>query len=225
VDRTSPAAASSPPAPAAAAPLAAAAGEARAKAQAETPPQPTLEAERDVASLEKRAQPAASANALSAADAVAGAPPATPPTAPPASAANASLRRESAPSRLSTLTNPVDSLIVSSNPATRLRLLPGGNVQRSADGGATWRTETTGATVTLTAGSSPSPSVCWLVGPNGLVLLSTNGPSWRRLTFPEAVDLRSVVAVDGENATVITADGRAFTTTNGGQTWLGVPGI
>ena len=72
-------------------------------------------------------------------------------------------------------------LVVSSNPATRFRLLRGGGVQRSADAGATWRTEVTGATDTLTAGTSPSPSVCWLVGPSGTVLLSTDGRSWRRV--------------------------------------------
>jgi photosystem II stability/assembly factor-like uncharacterized protein len=92
-------------------------------------------------------------------------------------------------------------------------------VQRSADGGATWRTENAGAADTLTAGASPSPSVCWLIGRSGTVLLSTDGRSWRRLAFPEEVDLRSITATDSENATVTTADGRVFATTDGGQTW------
>jgi photosystem II stability/assembly factor-like uncharacterized protein len=116
-------------------------------------------------------------------------------------------------------------VIVSSNPATRFRLLRGGGVQRSADAGATWRTEVTGATDTLTAGASPSPSVCWLIGPSGMVLLSTDGRSWRRIVFPETVDLRSVAATDDESATVTTADGRAFATTDGGQTWSRVQGF
>ena len=181
----------------------------RAEAQADTPPTSGLDKERDA--------PPASANATSAAEAVgatraAGAVAAVP--APLVSAA-----------RLSALANPLDSLIVSSNPATRFRLLPGGGVQRSADGGATWRTEATGATVTLTAGSSPSPSVCWLIGPNGTIVLSTDGRSWRRLPFPEAVDLRSVAATDNENATVSAVDGRAFVTTDGGQTWARAPEI
>lgn len=119
----------------------------------------------------------------------------------------------------------MENLIVSSNPATRFRLLPGGGVQRSADGGSTWRTEVTGTTETLTAGASPSPSVCWLVGISGTVLLSTDGRSWRRLTFPEVVDLRSVSATDNETATVTTVDGRAFVTTDGGQTWSRSPGL
>ena len=153
--------------------------------------------------------------------------PNTMPGAPPSSSADVSARREaaSAPSRLSAFANRMENLIVSSNPATRFRLLPGGGVQRSADGGSTWRTEVTGTTETLTAGASPSPSVCWLVGISGTVLLSTDGRSWRRLTFPEVVDLRSVSATDNETATVTTVDGRAFVTTDGGQTWSRSPGL
>ena len=118
-----------------------------------------------------------------------------------------------------------ERIIVSSNPSTRFRVLRGGGVQRSADAGATWRTEVTGTTETLTAGSSPSPSVCWLVGPGGVILLSTDGRSWRRVAFPEAIDLRSVSATDEEGATVTTADGRAFVTTDAGRTWSRAPDL
>ncbi len=212
-------AAEEPAAPAAAPPV-----EARAAVQADTPPTSGLDKERDapaigkdVAALEKKAAPPASANAIAAAEAVGATSQAAGAVAVPAPLVAAA--------RLSAFANPLDSLIVSSNPATRFRLLPGGGVQRSADGGATWRTEATGATVTLTAGSSPSPSVCWLIGPNGTILLSTDGRSWRRLPFPEAVDLRSVGATDNENATVSAVDGRAFVTTDGGQTWARAPEI
>ena len=156
---------------------------------------------------------------------MAGAPAATAaPTAPPA-APSANLRREvlSAPSVQSAFASP-DAVIVSSNPATRFRLLTGGGVQRSADGGATWRMESTGVTETLIAGASPSPSVCWLIGRSGIVLLSTDGRTWRRVASP-AGDLRAIAATDHENATVTTADGRAFVTTDGGQTWARIPAI
>ena len=116
-----------------------------------------------------------------------------------------------------------DAVIASSNPSTRFRLLTGGGVQRSADGGATWRTEVTGATETLLAGTSPSPSVCWLIGRAGLVVLSTDGRSWRRVAPPATIDLRSITATDAENATVTTADGRVFVTADGGQTWARPP--
>ena len=131
--------------------------------------------------------------------------------------------RSTAP--IDTTANEMEVVIVSSNPATRFRLLPGGEVQRSADGGATWRTEITGATETLTAGASPSPSVCWLIGPSGAVFLSTDGRSWRRLAFPEAEDLRAVTATDSENATVTTVGGHTFVTTDAGQTWSRNPDL
>jgi hypothetical protein len=117
-----------------------------------------------------------------------------------------------------------ETLIVSTNPSSRWRIVPGGNVQRSADGGSTWQLQQTGATVTLAAGASPSPSVCWLVGPDGIVLLSTDDRSWRRIPFPEAAPLVSVSAEDDRTATVTTVDGRKFSTTDGGLTWERVDG-
>jgi Putative zinc-finger len=186
------------------------------------------------APLEKRPSPPASANNLADAAPISPAAPSagaaaapSPAPAAPFQSADATLRRETAQlsARTSAFANVPEVVVVSSNPATRFRLLRGGGVQRSADAGATWRTEVTGATQTLTAGSSPSPSVCWLIGPSGIVLLSTNGASWRRLAFPEAVDLRSVTATDSENATITTADGRTFVTTDSGRTWSRAPGF
>jgi photosystem II stability/assembly factor-like uncharacterized protein len=49
--------------------------------------------------------------------------------------------------------------------------------------------------------------------------LSTDGRTWQRVAFPESVDLVSIRASDGVNATVTAADGRTFTTTDGGRTW------
>jgi hypothetical protein len=117
-----------------------------------------------------------------------------------------------------------ETVIVSSNPASRWRILQGGQVQRSADGGATWQTQTTGVSDTLSGGWSPSPSVCWLVGPRGIVLRTTDGRSWTRIPFPEAVPLTSIRATDGETATVTTEDGRQFVTENGGRSWARSPG-
>jgi hypothetical protein len=113
-----------------------------------------------------------------------------------------------------------ETVIVSSNPMNRWRLGTGGVVQHSGDGGSTWLTQSTGVSVTLTAGSSPSPSVCWLVGPAGVVLVSTDeGRSWQRLAFPVAIDLISVRATDDKTATVVTADRRTFSTSDSGRNW------
>ena len=111
------------------------------------------------------------------------------------------------------------TVIVSSNASSRWRILANGAVQHSIDGGSTWEMQSTGVTVTLAAGASPAPLTCWLVGPEGIVLLSTDGRSWRRLAFPETANLTSVRATDDKRATVYRSDGRAFSTTDGGQTW------
>jgi photosystem II stability/assembly factor-like uncharacterized protein len=109
--------------------------------------------------------------------------------------------------------------ILSPNVKVRWRILTGGSVARSIDGGMIWQTQSTGVPATLTAGTAPSPTICWLVGQGGIIVLSTDGRTWQRLPFPEAIDLTSIRASDEVNATVTTADGRTFITTDGGKTW------
>lgn len=75
------------------------------------------------------------------------------------------------------------------------------------------------ADVTATARSTPSPTVIWIVGRAGLVQLATDGRTFVRLPFPEAVDLTAVTAKDERHATVTTADGRTFETADAGRTW------
>jgi hypothetical protein len=112
--------------------------------------------------------------------------------------------------------------ITSPDPMVRWRIV-GPMVQRSTDGGASWETQSTGAVADLTAGAAPSPLVCWVVGRGGVVLLSTDGRSWRRVAFPEATDLSAVRARDARAAAVSTADGRTFSTTDAGVTWVARP--
>src|SRR5262249_34446486 len=81
------------------------------------------------------APPAAAASAVTAQAA---------PRAAPAEA-GARMDAATAPSRMAFAAG-LEVIVVSSNPATRFRLMPGGGVQRSADAGSTWRTEVTGAT-------------------------------------------------------------------------------
>jgi hypothetical protein len=110
--------------------------------------------------------------------------------------------------------------VVSPNPQILWRVGPGPVVQYSADGGATWASQQTGASAELTAGSSPTPETCWLVGRGGLVLRTTDGGrQWQRIGFPETVDLTAVSATTALDATVVLADGRRVATRNGGQTW------
>jgi hypothetical protein len=111
------------------------------------------------------------------------------------------------------------TIIESPSPSIRWRIVPGG-VERSSDGGASWQAQDTGVSVTLAAGAAVSPTVCWLVGAGGAVLLSIDGRSWRRLPFPEPTPLAAVRATDDKTATVTAADGRSFSTADGGLTWL-----
>jgi hypothetical protein len=111
----------------------------------------------------------------------------------------------------------------------RWRIVPPAGIHRSVDAGVTWSVvdpipakDAAGQQflpVVLTAGSSPSRDVCWIVGRAGIVLLTTDGATWQRRQIPEAADLTAVRAVDARTATVMTADGRQFVTADGGVTW------
>lgn len=110
-------------------------------------------------------------------------------------------------------------LIASPDPKVLWRIDVGRVVQQSTDGGATWITQSTGTSASLSAGAAPSSTVCWIAGQRGLVLLTTDGRTWRRLAFPEPVDLSAIRAESADAATVTTADGRVFSTKDGGKTW------
>lgn len=114
---------------------------------------------------------------------------------------------------------PADT-IVSPDPNSRWRI-NGRGIERSTDGGRTWKSQPPGTDTDLNAGFSPAPAVCWIVGKGGLVLLSTDGDTWRRLPFPDAaVDLVAVTASDGLTATVTAAHGRTYRTHDGGRSWI-----
>jgi Putative zinc-finger len=146
--------------------------------------------------------------------AVAAAPPAEAQAAP---AANAVAPAQAA--RLREMAAPLE--IAPPGAGVRWRIA-GTVLQRSSDAGATWETTATGVSTELTAGASPAPGVCWVVGRAGVVLLTIDGASWRRLPYPEITDLSSVRARDARSASVTTADGRIFSTSDAGLTW--VPG-
>jgi hypothetical protein len=98
--------------------------------------------------------------------------------------------------------------------------IPGaGVVERSSDGGATWQGQSVKSKAEILAGAAPSENVCWLVGRGGIILLTTDGQKWRKIPSPSAVDLVGVTAADAASATVTAADGREFSTKDGGRTW------
>jgi hypothetical protein len=71
----------------------------------------------------------------------------------------------------------------------------------------------------IASGSAPSDAVCWIVGRAGTVLRSTDHQTWQRVNIPQALDLSGVTATDERSATVMAADGRTFSTSDGGMTW------
>jgi hypothetical protein len=100
------------------------------------------------------------------------------------------------------------------------RLSAGRVAEASTDNGATWSSRYVADEKTvLTAGAAAATSTVWIVGRAGVVLVTTNGRSWRRVPFPENTDLIAVTAADARHATVIAADGRAFATADAGATW------
>jgi hypothetical protein len=109
--------------------------------------------------------------------------------------------------------------VVSPVPASRWRLTAGGQVEHSTSGGATWVPATVVPPAVLTAGASPAPGVCWLVGPAGAIRLTTDGLRFQAVAFPQTVDLVGVRADSARSAVVTTADGRAFRTGDQGATW------
>lgn len=92
-------------------------------------------------------------------------------------------------------------------------------VDHSQDGGGTWQQVSAAIGQLATAGSAPSPTVCWIVARGGAVYVTTDGRSFNRVLFPEATDLMGVTAADARIAMVTTADGRTFRTDDGGRTW------
>jgi photosystem II stability/assembly factor-like uncharacterized protein len=53
-----------------------------------------------------------------------------------------------------------------------------------------------------------------------MILLSLDGGPFSRVPFPEMTDLSAIKATDGRSASVITIDGRTFSTADAGATWL-----
>jgi photosystem II stability/assembly factor-like uncharacterized protein len=195
-----------------------------AKQEAQNPPvvdaKPRVVERRDENKVVEKAPPPASEVAETQPPAAAApAPAAIAPPAAPSPAARRSFSAAADAVRSVAQANTIAADILSPDPMSRWRITAGRIVEHSTDGGATWQEQPTGATSTLTAGSAPSPLVCWMVGQGGVVLLSTNGRTWRRIEFPVTTDLVSVRATDERIATVTDVNGRTYATTDGGGTW------
>ena len=82
-----------------------------------------------------------------------------------------------------------------------------------------WETLALPPGVILTAGSSPSRDVSWFVGRSGAVFVTDSASGLRRVGSPSASDITTVFSTSSRSATVVTSDGRRFSTDDGGATW------
>jgi len=106
--------------------------------------------------------------------------------------------------------------------AIKWRITPAGFVERSEDGGATWIGQEPDPEAHLISGSAPTDKVCWLVGKEGVVLVTKDAANWKKIPPPVSTDITDVSAKSASAATVTTADGRRFTTHNEGKKWKAV---
>jgi hypothetical protein len=110
-------------------------------------------------------------------------------------------------------------MILTPDPQILWRFAGSGFVERSTDGGATWQGEEPSAGGQLVAGAAPSANVCWIVGRDGLILLTKDAKNWKKIPPPVEADFVAVSAESAPSATVTTADGRKFATKDGGKEW------
>ena len=142
---------------------------------------------------------------------------AAPPPAAAAPAEAGALREDAPATQLRKQAGPLQ--ILSPDPRFRWRVTADG-IELSQDGSRTWLTVRLPQGEVLTAGASPAPLVCWMVGRRGLVLVATDGTNFTKVPFPETVDLAAVSSPELRVAIVTTADGRIFRTENAGRTWI-----
>jgi photosystem II stability/assembly factor-like uncharacterized protein len=111
--------------------------------------------------------------------------------------------------------------IVSASEGYAWRVWPGGKIEFSFDSARTWVTQKSPVTTDLTAGSSPSSKVCWVVGKAGTVLLTTDkGSHWKQLVSPMKEDLGGVFAQDAKRASIWNVSHKlSFGTNDAGSTW------
>lgn len=115
------------------------------------------------------------------------------------------------------------TLVRTPDPQVLWRFSGGRFVERSSDAGATWRAQWTNANAHLVAGTAPTTDTCWLVGRAGMVLVTVDGKKWKQIAPPADADFVDVAATDASSATVTSADGRKFTTSDRGNHWTPEP--
>jgi hypothetical protein len=116
-------------------------------------------------------------------------------------------------------------LITSPDPNVQWRFGAGGLIEKSSDGGKSWKRQSSNAADDLLAGVAPAEKVCWLAGKNGTVLLTTDGEHWAKLPFPSQIDLGGISSKDARQALLWDTQNKVkFFTNDGGKTWTETTG-
>jgi hypothetical protein len=110
-------------------------------------------------------------------------------------------------------------MIATPDPAVFWRIAPDGLVEHSTDTGTTWEGTQISSHEPLLAGAAPERNVCWLVGRDGLILVTRDARRWKQLEPPVRMDIVSVEAEDASSATIKLADGTRYETSDGGKKW------
>ncbi len=114
------------------------------------------------------------------------------------------------------------TIIQTPDPKVMWRVAGGNFVERTEDGGASWRGQVADSDALLTSGSAPTTKVCWLVGKAGMILVAKDSTHWKKIPPPVPADFVSIEAKNGSSATVVAADGQKFSTDNEGKKWVPV---
>ena len=102
--------------------------------------------------------------------------------------------------------------------------IPEKGVLKSEDAGATWhQANLRVANARVVALAAPSAQVCWIVGRDSLILLTTDGMHWQTVAPPAQADFVQAVAENASSATVTTSDGQRFQTNDAGMHWYPLP--
>jgi photosystem II stability/assembly factor-like uncharacterized protein len=112
------------------------------------------------------------------------------------------------------------TIIPTPNPKVLWRIAGGGFIERSQDGGATWHGQLPESNAHFTAGAAPATKVLWLVGENGMILLTKDASHWKKISPPIPADFVSVEASSATSATVTAADRQKFSTSDSGKKWV-----
>ena len=110
-------------------------------------------------------------------------------------------------------------LIASPDPQSQWRIAEAGFVEHTENGGTTWTGVEPVENAQFVGGYSPAARTCWLVGPNGMIVVTTDAVNWRIVKPPMRADFTAITAKNGTEATVTAADGNKFATRDTGKTW------